>query len=118
MIKSITLYHKGCYACHDGFDTLRSYIIRERLQLDVLTLKRIETNPEWQEEAATAGIDLPFLSIETEDGIENIKYSEWEEKAKAEMEEQKPKRKAHRKVKTTAIKEDETINQSEIPNEE
>lgn len=74
--------------------------------MDTLVIKRIETDPEWQEEAKSIGLDLPFLRITTKDGeVENIDYKEWEKKIE---------RKAKRKMKTTSLKKSATKNQSLI----
>lgn len=107
-IDRIELYHKHCYSCDrfNDFGTLRQFIITERLPLDTLVIKRIETDPEWQEEAKSIGLDLPFLRITTKDGeVRNIDYKEWAKKIE---------RRAKRKVKTTSLKKSATKNQSLI----
>lgn len=107
-IDRIELYHKHCYSCDkfNDFSTLRLFIITERLPLDTLIIKRIETDPEWQEEANSIGLDLPFLRITKKDGeVENIDYKEWAKRIE---------RKAKRKVKTTSVKKSATKNQSLI----
>lgn len=79
-IDRIELYHKHCYSCDkfNDFGTLRQFIITERLPLDTLVIKRIETDPEWQEEAKNIGLDLPFLRITMKNGeVVNINYDEW-----------------------------------------
>lgn len=107
-IERIELFHKNCFGCdkHNRFEQIRQFIINERLPLDTLWIKRIETDPEWQEEAKNIGLDLPFLRITTKDGeVENIDYKEWAKKIE---------RKAKRKVKTTSLKKSATKNQSLI----
>lgn len=107
-IDRIELYHKHCYSCDkfNDFSTLRQFIITERLPLDTLIIKRIETDPEWQEEANSIGLDLPFLRITKKDGeVENIDYKEWAKRIE---------RKAKRKVKTTSLAKSATKNQSLI----
>lgn len=79
-IERIELFHKFCFGCdrHNKYDILRQYIINERLPLDTLWIKRVETNPEWQEEAKNIGLDLPFLRITMRSGtVKNITYEEW-----------------------------------------
>lgn len=103
-IDRIELYHNHCYSCDkfNDFGTLRQFIITERLPLDTLIIKRIETDPEWQEEANSIGLDLPFLRITKKDGeVENIHYKEWANRIE-------------RKVKTTSVKKSATKNQSLI----
>ena len=74
--------------------------------MDTLIIKRIETDPEWQEEANSIGLDLPFLRITKKDGeVENIDYKEWAKRIE---------RKAKRKVKTTNLTKSATKNQSLI----
>lgn len=79
-IERIELFHKNCFGCdrHNRFEHIRQFIINERLPLDTLWIKRIETDPEWQEEAKNIGLDLPFLRITMKNGeVVNIDYDEW-----------------------------------------
>lgn len=103
-IDRIELYHKHCYGCdrNNDYEPLNQFIIRNRLPLDTLVIKRIETNPEWQEEAKEIGLDLPFLRITKTDGsVDNIYYPEW-------------RKKMVKIIKTTGIKKSKTKNQSLI----
>lgn len=102
-IERIELFHKFCFGCdrHNKYDILRQYIIDERLPLDTLWIKRVETNPEWQEEAKNIGLDLPFLRITMRNGtVNNITYEEWVNK------QTKKARRPRKKIttKTTSMK--------------
>lgn len=102
-IERIELFHKLCFGCdrHNKYDILRQYIINERLPLDTLWIKRVETNPEWQEEAKNIGLDLPFLRITMRNGtVKNITYEEWVNKQTKKA--KRPRKKIT--TKTTGMK--------------
>lgn len=102
-IERIELFHKNCFGCdrHNRFEHIRQFIINERLPLDTLWIKRIETDPEWQEEAKNIGLDLPFLRITMKNGtVKNITYEEWVNKQTKKA--KRPRKKIT--TKTTSMK--------------
>lgn len=66
----VTLYHKECYGCDESgkFDPLRRFILDKRISLSNFIPKRIELNPEWQNEALLLDMNLPALVFENPDG--------------------------------------------------
>lgn len=66
----VTLYHKECYGCDEGgkFDPLRRFILDKQIKLSNFMPKRIELNPEWQNEALLLDMNLPALVFENPDG--------------------------------------------------
>jgi hypothetical protein len=82
-ITKITLYLKGCYGCDrfDKFGQLRKFILKNQLPLDILTIKRVELNPEWVLECERFDKELPVVAIEFNDGepesMEAMTYEEF-----------------------------------------
>ena len=76
----VTLYLKECYGCDRAgkYTPLHQFIINNQIKLTNFTVKRVELNPDWQQEASSFDIELPLVVFENEDGErEAITYSEF-----------------------------------------
>ena len=76
----ITLYLKECYGCdrEEKYTPLHQFILEHQIKLTNFIVKRIELNPDWQQEARVFEIELPLLVFENEPGERMaIAYSEF-----------------------------------------
>lgn len=63
----ITLYINECYGCNRGkYQPLYDFILKHKINLSNFIVKRIELSLEWQEEAQSFAVGLPFVLFENQ----------------------------------------------------
>lgn len=116
--ESLELWLNECYGCDrkGKYDTIRRFVIDNRIPLANFSVKRAILDPKWLEEARmienSLGIKMPFVRLKDKKGeIITMNFTEWkkayqqatgriEPKPIIKAKEEEPK-KAKKKIKTT-----------------
>lgn len=124
----IELWTNDCYGCdrYGKYDAIRRYVIESGIPLQNFAVKRVILNPDWQQEAESLGVEVPFVKFINEKGekmtipysnFEKGDYIDWkrDEDGKIEVidESEDIKVVKVRKKKTTSIKKKEVKTTSE-----
>lgn len=77
----IELWTNDCYGCdrHGKYDAIRHYVLENGIPLQNFAVKRVILNPDWQAEAESLAVEVPFVKFINEKGEKMvIPYSNFE----------------------------------------
>lgn len=76
----VELWLAECYGCEQDnkFAPLRRWVLDSGISWRDYVVKRVITNPDWQDEWRSSGVELPAVKMTNEKGeVTIVNYQEW-----------------------------------------